>query len=457
MRKIAKLSIAVSTGLASLGALSLAPVLSTHATQPVTLTWMVPEDPLIDTWAKAVAKGFEKAHPGVTVKVLTPGSTAYGQKLLTLVAAGQTPDVFTDWGNTGIFTLVHHNLVLNLSPYVKSLPDHGAHIPEVYRKEFSINGQLFGIPWNSNPTFIVYNVDLFKKYHVPLPPTSWNDKHWNLNTLLEDAKRLTHNTSDPKNGTYGLVMQSGSDGSLAWLWGADPFNNKGGPEYSRAYHGAPISATYATRKGMVQAMAWLADLTTKYKVSPSQGVLNAMSTLGNPFFTGRIGMVEVAGGWLMRQAAVAEPKFHWAIAPFPYGPAGVNTGQREDNAFYIAKSSKNPELAFRLIEYATTGEGAEEFVQFAKGNPPYTGNKYFRQWENAVFQIPGISMTKSQFAQVFLGGIQHDYPDPGNIIDNATDFGNTFTQLMANVWLGKQSAAQGLAAVQSAWQKYLQH
>ncbi len=41
----------------------------------------------------------------------------------------------------------------------------------------------------------------------------------------------------------------------------------------------------------------------------------------------------------MRQAAVAEPIFHLAIAPFPYGPAGVNTGQREDNAFYIATVS----------------------------------------------------------------------------------------------------------------------
>ncbi len=417
-----------------------------------TITWMVPEDPLIDQYASTVAKAFEHAHPHVTVKVVTPGSTAYGQKLLTMVAAGQTPDIFTDWGNTGVYTLVSHHLIANLNPYFHAAKISTSYLPATYRQEFSKNGELFALPWNSNPVFLVYNKTMFAKYHVPLPPSSWSNKQWTLNALLQDSKLLTHNTSNPKTATWGVVLSPGSIGSLAWEWGADPLNNTGGPQNTAAYRGGPLTKTYATSPGMVQSMTWLADLTTKWKVSPPAGQLTALSTLGNPFFSGRVGIVEVAGGWLNRQAAVAKPKFQWAIAPFPYGPAGVDTNQREDNAFYLAKNSAHPHTAFQFMLFATRGYGAEQLIKLAKDNPPHVGTEYFNQWLNEVFRIPGISMSKAQFTQVFLGGIQHDYPDPSNLLNNAANFYNPFTQLMAPVWLGKESAAKGLAAVQKAWQ-----
>lgn len=61
------------------------------------VTWLVPEDPLIDKFAKeGVIPAFQKANPGVTIQAITPGSTAYGEKLLTLVASGTVPEVFTD-------------------------------------------------------------------------------------------------------------------------------------------------------------------------------------------------------------------------------------------------------------------------------------------------------------------------------------------------------------------------
>lgn len=422
-------------------------------TQTQVITWMLPEDPLIDKWAAAVAKSFEQSHKQVQVKIITPGSTDYGQKLLTLVAAGQTPDVFTDWGNTGVYTLVSHHLVANLTPYFKADKESDAYLPQTYLQEFTYNKQLIGIPWNSNPTFLVYNKDLFEKYHVPLPPTNWNDKSWTTTKLLQDAKLLTHDTSNAKTATWGASLSAGSLGSLSWLWGADALNNQGGPEKSSAYAGGQIQNTYATNNGVVQSMTWLANLTNLWHVSPSQGQLNAMSSLGNPFFSGKIGISEVAGGWLERQAAVAKPNFQWAIAPMPYGPGGIDTGQREDNAFYLSQTSAHPDTAFQLMVYATTGTGAEKLIDLAKDNPPHTGTKYLDQWTNEVLKIPGLSMTKNQFTSVFEGGIQDDFPDPANLINDAADYENQFTQLMSPVWIGKESALTGLQAVQAAWKK----
>lgn len=417
-----------------------------------TITWMVPEDPLIDKYASTVADAFEKQHPGVTVKVLTPGSTGYGQKLLTLIASGETPDIFTDWGNTGVYTLVAHNVIANLTPYFKEEHISPNYIPLTYRKEFSQNGKLFAIPWNSNPEFLVYNKTLFQKYHVPLPPTNWDDKSWNLSTLLKDAKLLTHDTENPSKSTWGVILSPGTIGTFGWLWGADPLNSHTGPQGSTAYQGAPITDTYATRDGMVKGMTWLSDLTNKWHVSPSQGEINALSTLGNPFFSGKIGMVEVAGGWLERQAAVAKPQFQWGIAPFPYGPAGVDTTQREDNAFYLSQKSAHPKLAFQFMLFATKGWGAEQLIELAKDNPPHTGTKYFDEWLSGVMKIPGLSMNRAEFSSVFLGGIQKDFPDPGNLLNNPLDYANPFTQLMSPVWIGKESPTTGLKSVQKAWQ-----
>ena len=185
------------------------------------ITWLVPEDPLLDRYAASVVSAFEKIHPGVTVKVITPGSTAYSQKFMALVAAGQTPDVFTHWNSIGVYTLVSHHLVAYLNPYFRAAKTSPSFIPAMYRKEFTQNGELFAIPWNSNPNFLVYNKTLFRKYHIPFLTTSWNNRHWTLNALLQDARQLAHNTSNPAKATWGAVLNPGSLGSLAWLWGAD--------------------------------------------------------------------------------------------------------------------------------------------------------------------------------------------------------------------------------------------
>lgn len=446
----------LAVGVASLG-LSAMGGISAFADSQESLTWLVPQDPLIDAYANTVVQAYEKLHPNVRIDVISPSSTAaYPQKLLTMVASGQTPDIFTDWGGTGVYTIATHGLAANLSPYFKAAKISPNYIPASYRNEFEYKGALIGLPWNSNPTFLVYNKDLFDKYHVPLPPTSWSDRSWTLAKLVKDGELLTHDTSNAKTGTWGLIMGTGSFGSLEWLWGGDPFNNKGGPQYTAAYKGAPLTQTFATSPKMVAAMTWLADLTNKLHISPTPGMVTAMSTLGNPFFTGRVGMVEVAGGWLNRQAAVAKPKFRWGIAPLPYGPGGVNYNQREDNAWYLSATSKNPATAFNFMVFATTGWGAEQLVNIAKDNPPNVSNKFLKVWASNVMKIPGLSMTEQQFLTVFQGGLQRDFPDPENLVNKGSELGNAFTQVTDPLFLGKATAVQVLANLQTAWKQYLQ-
>lgn len=396
---------------------------------------------------------FEKAHPGTAVQVVTAGNPGFTEKLLALFAAGTAPEVFTDWGSgTNIWTLWKKQLVTVLSPYLQQAKINPNFLLPVYQREYAHDGQLFAIPWNSNPNFLVYNKTLFQQDNVPLPPSDWNDQTWTTDKLLAAAQALTHSTGNPATSTFGLIMGAGSCGSLGWLWGADPFNDKGGPEDSGVYQGKPYTQVYPDRSGMVSAMTWLADLTLKYHVSPTPTAAKALSSQGNPIFSGRVGIVEVAAGWLERQAAVAKPHFEWAIAPFPWGPGKSNVAQREDNAWYLGKGSKNPQGGFDLIMFISRGQGASDLIEYAKDNPPLTNPRYFQQWSKTVEQIPGFSMSAQAFQNVFEGGIKTDFPDPYNVIYEGAELLNSFNQLMAPVWLGQQTPLAGLQAVKAKWQ-----
>jgi ABC-type glycerol-3-phosphate transport system substrate-binding protein len=172
------------------GSSSSAPVSQAAAGQKAqgSVTWLVPEYPLLDKFAnQGIVPDFKKAQPDLAVQVVSPGSTAYGEKLLAMVAGGATPDVFTDWGNVGIFTLRSHRIVTDLSTYFKQAKVDTSYLLPEYLTEYTADGELFAVPWNSNPNFIVYNKDMFQKDNVPLPPTDWNDKSWTTDKALAAA------------------------------------------------------------------------------------------------------------------------------------------------------------------------------------------------------------------------------------------------------------------------------
>ncbi|HLH74748.1 MAG TPA: extracellular solute-binding protein [Chloroflexota bacterium] len=419
------------------------------------VTWLVPSDPLIDKYAKdAIAPAFQKRYPDTPVQVITPGSNAYPEKLLTMVAGGKAPEVFTTWGGASFFLLFNQKLLADLTPHFQRMKLDPAFILDVLRDEYTVDGQLYGVPWNSNPNFLVYNKTLLEKSGVPLPPTDWNDKSWTIDKLLETATSLTHNTGNPSTAVWGLTMNAGACGSLAWLWGADPFNDQGGPNDSPVYQGKPLTVVYPTRPEVVTAMTWLADLTTKHHVSPTPTDAQALSSYGNPIFSGHIAIAQEAAGWLERQAAVVQPNFELAIAPFPYGPAGVNTDQRQDAAWYLGQKSKHPEAGFNLIVYASQGEGADKLIDIAKDDPPIKGD-YFSRWAANVLKIKGFAMTTEQFTAVFNGGINAGFPSPAGRIDNAPQYSDAFDQLMAPVWQGKSTAREGLEQVKAKWEAIL--
>src|ERR1700730_1600414 len=65
-----------------------------------------------------LAAAFMRIHPGIQVKILVVPATNYDQKVQTMIAGGQPPDIFQS-GDVAIPNIASKNFALDLTPYVQ--------------------------------------------------------------------------------------------------------------------------------------------------------------------------------------------------------------------------------------------------------------------------------------------------------------------------------------------------
>src|SRR5688572_16043413 len=140
-----------------------------------------PGDTVLKFWAmgregEVVAQllpEFERANPGIRVKVQQLPWTAAHEKLLTAFAGGATPDL-CQLGNTWIPELVALGALEPLDRSVATsavvhADDYFAGIWETNR----IGGALYGVPWYVDTRLVFYRRDLLNAAGFPAPPTTW--------------------------------------------------------------------------------------------------------------------------------------------------------------------------------------------------------------------------------------------------------------------------------------------
>lgn len=431
---------------------------STPSGRAVTLTWLLRSDlgPKIAAWEKAEAAAFEKLHPNVTIQSVESPWADYNTKLLSMAAGGDIPDVYATFA-AGFGTFVNRGVAQNLFPYVKKANVDLAKIVAPSAVDaLTINGKLYGLPFDNMPTLIFYNKTLFDKYGVPLPPSSWNDKSWTVNVMTQDAQRITHLAAKPANTIWGLVWTSDQLGSTSWLWNADPFAPSGGPTNALAYKGKVVTQTYYTRPGVEKAMEWYAGLANTLHVSPNLVTLQALQQVTDPFVSGKVGMYE-GGYWEFQNLIVTHPNFQWGVAPIPYGPGGYDTMERWTDAWVLGKGSKHPNTAFEFMRFLTQGQPAASFAKitgFLPADPNLIPDSI-----NALAKIPGLAESPATLKSVILGGLspKHSFEAPGHLLASYSQLNTIWTNASANFVNGKQSVTAGLKLVKQDMAKQLAH
>jgi multiple sugar transport system substrate-binding protein len=388
---------------------------------------------------------FMKMHPNIHVTVEQTPWGQYWQKLSTEFAAGNAPDVF--WDHLAYFPqFVQQGQLMNLSPLIKqSNIDMSQYYPTLV-KEWTYNGNVYGLPKDWDTIAILYNKQIFQKMGLPAPTSlTWNPTDGG--TFLQLAEKLTvdqngkHPTDagfDPKHIVqYGFVSENNPQEGF---WNFIAMN--GGTFLDKQFG----QHFLFNQPPAVQALQFLVDLITKYHVSPSAAETNNNSGVAEQLFEGDHAAMIAAGSWELTAVSqqMSQP---WGIVELPAGPKGViSVFNGLTDAIYA--KTPHPQQAWELEQWL--GSPQSEHI-LGSGGFVWPGIQSEDQSFVQHWQSKGIDVTPYlKEAQ----GTTITFPITFGYNEASTDINNIFNQM----YLGQipvqqatnQAVQQADQAVQSA-------
>ncbi|MBO9542829.1 sugar ABC transporter substrate-binding protein [bacterium] len=286
---------------------------------------------------KPLLADFERENPDVKVKLIHIPDE-YPHKIRLLAASGTMPDVLFMESQT-LSGFAHRGVLRDMGEWLER-------DPELKRGDFyrpvldamSWKGTLYGIPRDLSNLVIFYNKRLFDTAGVAYPQAGWT-----YETMVEKAKRLTQGDRQ-----FGIGFAPYPLYWLPYLW------SDGGDVMD-----AEMRRSTLLEPQSLAAMQRYLDLRAKHHVAPTEAqVGNArMSQL---FAQGKLAMM-VGGRWVV-PGFRKKLDFPWDVAPFPRGKTG-SVVDADASGWSIAKSSKQPEKAWRLVRYLASKKSIAAFTE----------------------------------------------------------------------------------------------
>jgi len=156
-------------------AAGLAGTKQTSAQDKVTITWwhISTQEDQMAYW-QSLADAFVAEHPNVEIEITVLENQAFKDRLVTVMQAGDPPDLFQSWGGGVLWQFADAGLVRNIAPELEgewkdSFTAQSA--LELYGRD----GEYYGVPWTWGAVGIFYNKVLFEQAGLDPenPPATW--------------------------------------------------------------------------------------------------------------------------------------------------------------------------------------------------------------------------------------------------------------------------------------------
>lgn len=380
-------------------------------------------------WEKLIQQlvaEFNQTHPNIHVNVLSiPGNNAE-DKLLTAIAAGDPPDVFTEW-NPYVAAFAQKHALVNLSTMMTGKYaglKKGWFYP-VAAQWGTYQNRMYAMPWMMNSFMLYYNKDMLKSagQNPNKPPTTI--------TQFDNAAAKEYVNQN------GAVRQVGYYANQFDMWmpafglsASDLFKNG---KYNMLNPKA------------IKLMDWISSY-KKYPYSQVNAFFNAVGSANggtDPFVVGKQGFF-ISGMWEMSSIQQFNPKLTYGVAPLPYANGGyqnttwVNGGYNE-----IPVGSKHVKQAFEFITWLSGYDNIQWAASaFPKGgwipdSPKITAQPAYQKW---LKQLP----LRRKFVNIMLN--RHDAVTPVTPIDEFYEqqLGNAVNFVLQ----GKKSPVNALSDLQ---------
>ncbi len=284
---------------------------------------------------------FEKLHPDIHIEIRAVPGNQYQQKIKTLVAAGDPPDVFV----CGDVTFPYlRPFVADLTEFYKRDAkeiDPDDFYPAV-RKAYTIDGRIYFLPQAFNVSLLYYNKKLFRASGEPFPTADWTWKDY-----TDAAKRLTKHAADGTVATWGSTITTGWWGEWLTL-----IHGEGGDFFDAGITKCTLDSPEAIR-----GLTFYRDkITEGFAPAPGEGPSTGFrSNLMAMEFGGH------TGDWKSYRQL---PDLDWDIEALPKGPSGKRGGEISLTAMGVAKKSKELEASWQFVKFMSDKDAVEAFVRF---------------------------------------------------------------------------------------------
>lgn len=289
---------------------------------------------------------YEQKHPNVTINPTWQAFSGYYDKLATISAGGNAPDIFQIDDN-GLAEYAGRNVTLDLSEPTKSGKIDVSKHPDSLTKYGQLGGKQVAVAAGENTPAMIYDKTAVKELGVEEPQTGWT-----YDQLITWAAQVTQK----KGGKYWGTMDPSADYKALWLWlraqGKEFYNGN-----KLAFTEADLAAWFrywqdarakgATPPADVVHEAVTGSVATQLVVTGKAATSfmwsNQLSELGKAT-KNELGMVAYPG----------DPKGQWARASLYW--AGSRT-------------TKNPEVVADIINFLVNDQEAAKILGVDRGLP----------------------------------------------------------------------------------------
>jgi len=264
----------------------------------------------------------------------SPGD--YNDKLFTMLAAGDAPDVFIiEYGQ--LAGLLDKEQLLDLKPMIEADGYDLSQFPEMMIEAYTHEGGIYGLPDNLASIALFYNQDMFEEAGAMLPTDKWDDEGWTVDDFFNSCEKLTKVDDSGKATHWGYDVTTWDKVWQTWV---------------RVFGGQIVDDPFfptecvLNEKEAVEGLQFLFDLRWEYGFAPKP---EAMADMGSTelLLSGRLGMLN-NGSWAFNN--FRDIDFTVGLGHYPSGPGG-----RANYVFYyplvIPKTTESPECAFELLKY----------------------------------------------------------------------------------------------------------
>ncbi|GAB4515251.1 MAG: ABC transporter substrate-binding protein [Anaerolineae bacterium] len=157
------------------------------AQEDVTIDWWhITTEPTQAAYWQSLADAYMEENPNVTIEITILENAAFKDRLVSVMQAGDPPDLFQSWGGAVLWTYAENGLVRNIAPELEG-EWRDSFSAQAALELYGQDGEYYGVPWSWGAVGMFYNKALFAEAGLDpeTPPQTWEEFLSAVETLQE--------------------------------------------------------------------------------------------------------------------------------------------------------------------------------------------------------------------------------------------------------------------------------